>query len=319
MQRFHGITDTGTTGARGRPKASQLATLAIALAAMLAGPMSAAPASAQNTYNTWQPPVTQDEDLKSMLGALEKLIDQAEREQAADPQFLDDLNALLASYQNPWGTQLLFDDFSDGNFNKNPVWTVSAGAYVINHGGPHRGLQSQIVPANVQQPGQNITIGNVIIGTINSGQGGQGGSAAIYTPARISNAFRIEMAFTSKEKYGRWDFGPYQGSTGKVAYRIAYFPGAAPALQLLRVTNQGETVIASYDKALPLEGNGQHVLVWTRDRSGLMHVAIDGQQLIKVQDSGIRQPFDGFLMVNSGGTYSVRSIVVNGRAIGTGS
>lgn len=313
MNRFHPTTDTSAKAATGRPLGAKLLPLAVALAAVLAGPMISTPALAQNTYSAWEPPVTQSDDLTSMVDALEKLIDQAEREKAADPEFLNDLNALLASYQNPWNTKLLFDDFSDGNFNRNPVWTVSTGTYDVKRNGANAGLLSKIVPQNVQEPGQDITIGNIIIGTLNNGASGAGGSAAIYTPVRISNAFRVEMSFTSKEKYGRWDFGPYQGRAGNVAYRVAYFPGEVPSLQLLRVTSQGETVIASYDKALQLENNQQHVLVWTRDRSGLMYVAIDGQQLLKVSDSGIRQPFDGFLMVNSGGTYSVRSIVINGR------
>lgn len=313
MDRFHPSTDISAKIATSRSIGAKFLPIAFALAAALAGPMIAAPAWAQSTYSTWQPPVTQNDELSSMVGALEKLIDQAEREKAADPAFLNDLNALLASYQNPWGTPLLFDDFADGDFNRNPVWTVSTGRFDVKRGGSNAGLLSKIVPANIQAPGQDITIGNIIIGTINSGASGDGGTAAIYTPLRISNAFRIEMTFTSKEKYGRWDFGPYQGRAGNVAYRVAYFPGEVPSLQLLRVTSQGEIVIASYDKALQLENNQPHVLVWTRDRSGLMHVAIDGQQLLKVSDTGIQQPFDGFLMVNSGGTYAVRSIVVTGR------
>jgi hypothetical protein len=297
-----------------RPAAIRLAAVAIAAAALLAGPTLITPAAAQTTYSQWQPPSTQDDEVTAILGELKTLVGKAEQAQAADPQFITDLKGLIASYENPWGTRLLFDDFTDGNYTANPVWTVSAGKYTVDPKGPHRGLQSKIVPEGVAT-GQKIQIGNITLGTLGTGQTGAGGHASIYTPVKISNAFRLELVFTSKEKFGRWDFGPYQGASGNVAYRIAYFPGVNPGLQLLRVTSQGTTVLASHNQILKLEGDKEHTLVWTRDRNGLMHVALDGQQLIAVADTAIKQPFDGFLMVNSGGSFSVRSIAIGGRKI----
>jgi hypothetical protein len=297
----------------GRYGIFRYAAVALAVIALFAGPLLVAPVAAQqSSYSAWQPPVTLDDELKSMLDELTTLVDQAKRSEAADPEFLKDLNNLIASYRNPWGTRLFFDDFADRNYTRNPVWTVSAGEFNVTQNGPHRGLVSKIVPQGTQI-GQNITIGDIVFGTINSGLSGPGGHASINTPVRIPNAFRIEMSFSSKERYGRWDFGPYQGTSGNVAYRLAYIPDANPGLQLQRVTSQGTTIVASYRNVLSLEGNSEHVLVWTRDRNGMMHVAVDGKQLIAVRDTGINQPFDGFLMVNSGGTFALRSIAINGR------
>ncbi|MEX1108832.1 MAG: hypothetical protein WEC00_07985 [Dongiaceae bacterium] len=302
------------TQRRNRPAALRLAAIAIAAAALCAGPTLITPVVAQTTYSQWQPPSTQDAEVKALLDQLKTMIGKAEQAQAADPQFITDLRNLIASYENPWSTRLLFDDFTDGNYTANPKWTVSAGKYTLDPKGPHRGLQSKIVPEGVAT-GQKIQIGNITLGTLGTGQTGAGGHASIYTPVKISNAFRVEMVFTSKEKFGRWDFGPYQGASGNVAYRVAYFPGVTPGLQLLKVTSQGTTVLASYNQALRLEGDKEHTLVWTRDRNGLMHVAVDGQQLMAVTDTGIKQPFDGFLMVNSGGSFSVRSIAISGRPV----
>ena len=64
--------------------------------------------------------------------------------------------------------------FQDGNYTANPVWTVSAGEYTVDTKGNSRGLRSNIVPEGVQT-GQNITIGNIVIGTLNTGQTGAGG------------------------------------------------------------------------------------------------------------------------------------------------
>ncbi|MEX0809372.1 MAG: hypothetical protein WD044_11665 [Dongiaceae bacterium] len=302
------------TQRRNRPAAFRLAAIAIVATALCAGPTLITPVAAQTTYSQWQPPITQDAEVKTLLDQLKTMIGKAEQAQAADPQFITDLRNLIAAYENPWSTRLLFDDFSDGNYTANPKWTVSAGKYTLDPKGPHRGLQSKIVPEGVQT-GQKIQIGSITLGTLGTGQTGAGGHASIYTPVKISNAFRIEMVFTSKEKFGRWDFGPYQGASGNVAYRLAYFPGVTPGLQLLKVTAQGTTVLASYSQALRLEGDKEHTIVWTRDRSGLMHVAVDGQQLIAIADTGIKQPFDGFLMVNSGGSFSVRSIAISGRPV----
>lgn len=291
------------------------AALAVVAAFVAAPTLFAERAVAQSRYTEWQPPASQaNSELTQFIEQLKTLLKEATASRAADPVFLKDVEDLIASYENPWSTQLFFDDFSDGNFTANPKWTVSAGDWIIDRQGTHRGLRSHIVPEG-QTTGQNITIGNIVIGTIGSGQTGAGGYASIYTPVRISNAFRIEMAITSKHKYGRWDFGPYQGSSGKVAYRLTYFPNATPGLQLSRVTSQGTTVIATYNQPLRLETESDHALVWTRDRNGLMHVAIDGKPLIQVTDTGIRDPFDGFLMINSGGQYSVRSIRIMGRPV----
>jgi len=284
-------------------------------AALLAGPTAfTGQALAQSSdYSNWQPPA-EDSELSQFMDELEALVGKAEQAKAADPLFLKDLNNLIATYRNPWSTRLLYDDFSDGNFTANPKWSVSAGDYIIDPGGTYRGLRSAIVPEG-QQTGQNISIGNIVIGTLGTGQTGEGGHASIYTPVRISNAFRVAMQFTSKHKYGRWDFGPYQGASGNVAYRLSYFPNATPGLQIQRVTSAGTTAIASYNKALPLETNSDHTLVWTRDRSGMMRVAIDGKELLSVQDTAIKDPFDGFLMINSGGQYSVRWIEILGRPV----
>jgi hypothetical protein len=43
-----------------------------------------------------------------------------------------------------------------------------------------------------------------------------------------------------------------------------------------------------------------------------MNVVLDGQDMMQATDRSITKPFDGFLMINSGGTYWVRSVTVDG-------
>jgi hypothetical protein len=287
-----------------------LARLGTGLVALTLAAFLATQAFAQ-TYNQWQPPTTaQDPELSALLDDLETLVDDAEQSRAADPEFLNDLNDLLATYGNPWGTRLLYDDFKDGNYTSNPRWTVASGNFKVNDG-QNPGLRSK-----VGRQGDNAA--QAIIGAL-LGQSNINGAAAIYTPVKISNAFRVEMNFMSSSNFGRWDIGTYQGSPTGVSYRLAYFPNSSPGLQLLRVTSQGAAVIASYNSSLMLEDNRQHTLVWTRDRNGQMYIAIDGKQLIAVKDTSFRDPFDGFAMINSGGTFTVQSIAINGRPAGSAS
>ncbi|MDZ7810701.1 MAG: hypothetical protein U5L11_12150 [Arhodomonas sp.] len=43
-----------------------------------------------------------------------------------------------------------------------------------------------------------------------------------------------------------------------------------------------------------------------------MQIDLDGQSLIQVTDRGFTDPFRGVVMVNAGGDYAVRSMVVKG-------
>lgn len=255
------------------------------------------------------------EDVAKLVGDLEDLIDQAERDRAADPQFLEDLRAVLADYQNPWTSRLLYDDFRDGNYNANPAWTVSNGAFKVKKEGIHFGLKSSVIPEGASQTQQST--GNALLDII--GAVGQQRAAtpfdysAIYTPLKISNAFATRIEFTSVDRFGRIDFGPYQGPSGGVAYRVAYLPGQKKdSLRLIRITAKGAVAIGTYKGALNLEDGRRHVLEWTRDRNGAMTVSLDGQDVIQVSDRSITKPFDGFLMINSGGTYFVRSVQLDG-------
>ena len=71
----------------------------------------------------------------------------AETSNAADPNFLADLNKLVAQYDqmaalSMAGTVFLWDKFSDGNYTANPTWKVSAGTWRVDTKGTTTGLTS---------------------------------------------------------------------------------------------------------------------------------------------------------------------------------
>src|SRR5262249_60260266 len=116
------------------------------------------------------------------------------------------------------------------------------------------------------------------------------------------------------------DMWPYQGQSGSVAYRVAYIPGqATDSLKLIRITQKGAVTIASYPGLLNLEDGRRHQLEWRRDRRGAMTVSLDGRDMMTAQDRTIPRPFDGILLINSGGTYLGRSLAIDGTRSRTGS
>lgn len=264
-------------------------------------------------YQQWPGADAGSDDINKLVQDIQKLIDQAERDKAADPQFLDDLRGVLADYQNPWTTRLLYDDFRDGNYTANPTWTVSGGAFKVKKEGFNIGLKSSVIPPGVTQQQSTGNVMLDILGAVNQQRPTSFQYSAIYTPVKISNAFATRIEFTSADRFGRMDFGPYLGQSGATAYRVAYLPGQTQdSLRLIRITPKGAVAIATYKGALNLEDGRRHVLEWTRDRNGAMNVVLDGQDMMQATDRTIYKPFDGFLMINSGGTYWVRSVTVDG-------
>lgn len=290
------------------------------IAGVVALGIAAGPTLAQDSTTRYQPwQGYNSENMQDLIGDLEDLIDQAEKDRAADPEFLKDLRAALAQYSAPAAPSyvaLLFDDFRDGNYTQKPTWTVTSGAFKVDNKGSFTGLRSTIYPPGTQ-PGQNST-GNPaldILGTLLN-QPAQPTStakyAAIYAPVKVSNEFRIKFDFASTERFGRMDFGLYQGSGGSNAYRIAYLPNQKDSLRLLRLTSQGVWVIGAYKTTLSLEDNKRHLLEWTRDKNGVMSVILDGKEVIRATDKNLTKPFDGFLYLNAGGSYYVRAVSVEG-------
>lgn len=303
-------------------RAAALAAVTFAAAGTLALAQTATDSAPR--YSAWGDQA--DTKLEELLDSLDGLVDAATKAKAADPVFLQDLRNLSAKYRAAAPAapaapiaaapivRLLSDNFSDGNFSANPVWKVSAGEYRIETSGTYTGLRSSI--ATQATTAQSGNLAAAVLGAIlqpqSPGTGSGAKHASIYTALPISNAFTLKLELASKFTGGRLDFGPYQGASGNYAYRIAYFPGATQSLQLLKLTPQGSTVIGAYNSVLNLEDKRRHVIDWTRDAAGMMTVSLDGRKLISATDASLKDPFAGFLIINSGGDYAIRSITIDG-------
>jgi hypothetical protein len=266
------------------------------------------------TYKPWAGATGQQ--LKSLITDLKTKIAAAEKSEAASPDFLADLKALVAKYEALQtsgqgqgsgmapGTQVFTDTFADGNYTASPTWKVSAGVWTVDPSGTNKGLNSKVRP-------QKLNINNVLGALLNSqGSTNQNQFASIYTPAKIPNAFALKVTLTSKDKQGALNLGVYQGASGATMYRMVYQPGAAPGIAIQKVTSAGATTLGSYNSVVNLEDGSPHTLIFSRDAQGSMKVTLDDQSVATAKDTSLTGDMTGLLFINSGGAYYMREVTV---------
>ncbi len=266
---------------------------------------------------------------QQLVDELKRLTGQAERERTASYRFLDQLRELTARYDWPWNRRVLFDDFRDGDFARNPVWYANADNFWVTRS---IGLRSQLQQAFASRDAQRqkqptpeeAIIGMILGGVLQQEQQGdesQRGSrphatqrADISTPLNLGNAFAItiRLSVLGRAGGGAFEFGPYQGQDRESGYRLAYLGGARPTLQLISYRRGFSSVLDAYQRG-PLLGDGNmHTISWRRSASGVMQVLLNGKSLFSVRDRGYRGAFSGFVMTNRGGDYAIRSVTIDG-------
>ena len=208
---------------------------------------------------------------------------------------------------------VLRDDFRDGDYRRNPPWTVLSGEFEVDE----HGLRSIVETPRELSTDRPEELGLAVLGMIleqtgdgqRSGERGSEGPAQIYTQARVDNNFRMELELASLRQPGNLEVGVFQGNRPDgTGYRLVYSPGSQPGLSLLRLIAGRAEVVARHEGGLDLEDGYFHTIVWTRDENGRMQVRVDDQRLLRVQDNGLRDPFQGVVMANHGGDYTLRRI-----------
>lgn len=217
----------------------------------------------------------------------------------------------------------LNDAFSDGDFRRDPPWTVLSGRFAIDDGGLRSIVEKPQVatPASpTLRPERPEEIGLAMLQLILEQAGGLkpdaaptaevefGDAARIFVHAPVDNAFRLELELASYQWPGSLELGLFQGNQPGGGYRLVYNPGSRPGLSLVRMTADGGEVIASSAGTLDLEDGRFHMLSWTRDESGNMQVWVDGRRVLQAHDLRLRQGFQGFVLVNHGGDYNLRRV-----------
>lgn len=306
--------------------------IASAALAAIVGPLAVPFAGAQaqsteNRYSAWAPPGTvNDARLDSMLKELNALISEAEKARAADGVFLRDLKALSARYQNPTAQRLLFDDFADGDFQRNPAWSVTSGEYWVEKG---YGLRSKVTDAAASAPaaanGGQISkeqlaisvLGALLQGANKNAPAAQPQPTAtvnkpsmIETRARIPNAFSATVELSSWKADGVFEIGITQG-LDNAGYRVVYAAGQNARLELVKITSRGRATVGSKSLST-LEDQKVHSLRWTRSGDGTMSVSVDEKAVLNASDVSFRDPFEALQFSSQGADVIVKSVQLTG-------
>ena len=132
--------------------------------------------------------------------------------------------------------------------------------------------------------------------------------AAIVTYAKIPNTFNVRSRFTvSGDTSVRLNLGVFQ-HTANSGYRVALGNGL---VELIAVEDGRDSrLVARANTGWDIAtGSVQHV-EWSRTSDNVMHVSLNGRTFIEVQDTGFSDPFDGILIMNSSGAWSIDDIEV---------
>jgi hypothetical protein len=290
--------------------------LALSFGFAVAGPLQAQ----EQRYQAWP---SEPDDNQSLIDALRPLIDDAERSRAADPRFLSDLRAVLRRFDYEWRVRILSEDFRDGDFTRNPVWTIAQGEFYMARGG---GLLSEASGAPAIRTGQPTRNRDVVAGILGrileealddddddgqqTSQSRPAETGEIYLPVSITPAFAITAEVIAAEAKERFDLSVYMGGDRQTRYRLSLVPGAG--VELLRESNRGASIIDSRRDPSILTLNEAQLVVWRRSADGLMTVEVNGQTLLEVTDRAFRDSFSGFALTNRGGAYILRTLIVDG-------
>lgn len=217
----------------------------------------------------------------------------------------------------PWRRLLLHDAFRDGDYTRDPTWTVAAGHFSAESGtGLHTVHETRKPLAEPSQQDLPTAILGAILGEINRSRDDKEATvdspdlAEIYAVQTISNAFAIQLEFSVRQASGPLLFGPYQDSDRSSGYHLVYTPDVEHGLHLVKLTGYGSSIIKSVDQQFSL--NRQYTIQWTRDTSGAMIVSLDGNEVFRVNDRYFTDPFDGLTLINKGGDYAVREVTIHG-------
>lgn len=289
-------------------------------------------------------------DLQQLVDELKAQIEKAEQERLADPWFLRELEALADRYYWPWRSRVYAEGFNAETDGLPQPWRALSGDVRYRAGDGLRTVMRPAAPAaSAEQPAASAErekpsteqavrdlMGAFLDEAMRSPQekaqpeepaeaepspeAEPADLAAAAAPVEIPNAFAMEIRLLIRplDAAGdrRLEFGAYRGEGAEAGYRLVYAPRAAQGegmLRLVRRSSRGtEAMLALHDREAPLSDDQSHNILWTRDQRGRMSVHLNGEQVLQAVDRGLSGAFDGVVMLNRGGDYTLRRLVIRG-------
>ena len=276
-------------------------------------------------------------DLQQLIDELRALSDKSRKERAADRWLQRAMEDLAAKYDHPWRQEVVFDDFRDGDYSRNPAWRVVKGEFRVESGRGLQNVMQQAQPTNdrysteAQQPAQQQRPEDLLVGALFDSILGpapakqqseaapepvryESGPAEILLPANITNAFSIETRFslTQTEDRNPIEMSVLQGDTARYGYRLIIISGNRPAVELERIRDGRVGLVESARLQKPLADDQPHELAWRHAPNGEVEVLIDGNAIFKVADRSFKNGYKNFLLSLPSGQITLQQIRITG-------
>ncbi len=239
---------------------------------------------------------------------LRKLIRRAKKRQAAEQWFLEKLEKMAGSEQNPWAHLVLHENFLADNYQRGAGWKIITGNFRLENGTGLIGTVENTwgATSNNIDDLASILLENIFKQSRRSPSNGQ--LAKIQNEVSFSNAFALKVETGSLRETDGFmlscglTIAPFSG------YRLAFKPGQTDQIKLFRVGANNPVEIKTYSGNLNLQKAGSHIFQWTRSREGVMAIYVDGQELFKVSDTAITGSFEKLNIAHVGEQVILRDI-----------
>lgn len=290
------------------------------LAALLVAPPPGA--NAAESYN---------EEIQTLVDQLREITEKSRQNRAADRWLQRSLEDLVAQYDWPWREELLYEDFSDGDFSHAPQWEPVSGQFWVD---PTLGLRSRVPnqrqrsePESQQQEKQSQDVSTAILSALlqealrsekptdpEPKKEERDGPAEIRLPIQIpaTFAFRAELsAHNPPSEPGMMQFGFYEEADAAWGYLITLHTGNQPVIELSMLRGGRHTLIEEITIA-DLNDGQPHEIEWRKNSYGETELRLDQQTLLRGRDRDFDRGFKYLSVLNQGGDFGIRSVQLQG-------
>jgi len=219
--------------------------------------------------------------------------------------------------QNEWPHVLLHEEFVDGNYDRNPGWTVASGTFWVDSNSFLR--TEQRIPASSGQGRSSEAKPQDLFGQVVKDillpkqESAESDRSEIFTPLQIGKAFalKVDLQVLSEQPGQSFELGLYQSQDRSTGYALRYVLQQDQSLALIRTSRSGSSVIdAVKGKKLLRKGRHQSLAVF-RHADGRMKVVTGEDEVLSTRDT-LLESFNGFTFVNRGGDYAISRVRIQG-------
>ncbi|MFO8090476.1 MAG: hypothetical protein R6U13_11605, partial [Desulfatiglandaceae bacterium] len=226
-------------------------------------------------------------ELQKLVDDLRSLSEKSKDQRAADRWLQQALEDLVSKYDTTWRRELMFDEFSDGNFTENPAWNVISGEFWVD---ASLGLRSRVQPRRVEtrdstteqrSTGSREDLGSALLGALvdqafqrdepRESRSRSEEDISRRAPARIrlgteiTNAFSLELVFSihnGPSVEGHFQVALFQDQTGNYGYMLALYAGDEGIMDLYRFRRRQRELVSSSKLKTDIRSGERQKLLW---------------------------------------------------------